>query len=147
MKKTFDNWLDVIIMIFLMVMSIGITSASLLRINGMVADIGKDKVNIASDHVVYEDVTYTVGDLLLTCIRIDRMCPSDMINVTYAGKTINIDTNSEEILENIYLGAQMVMTLKPATMSMKDWYALPIEEVLVYNSADKTYTYNIKIGG
>lgn len=147
MRRTLDGWLDTLLLIIFLGVGTAMTAVSIARVSGLQADLGKDKVTAIADHVVYEDVPYTVKDFLLTCVSVDKMGPEDFINVTYGSNTVSIDMSVEDVYLNKYATASKVMSLKPSSMSTEDWYALTAKVELVVDSAQNTYTYNVTIGG
>lgn len=147
MFKTLEKWMDMAVLVVLLAVSAVSVMVTVPLITGDVTNVGQDKAAISALKVEYDPVQYTVGDLLLAAIRVDRSYPIDSMTVVCRAKAHTFDIHDEKYLTNTYALAYDIMLLKPSNMSEQDFYSMPISFEMDIDSTKNEYNYTIEIGG
>ena len=139
MHKQIDTWLDLIVLILLALMAatVAVTSAT-----SLVLDIAQDKVLVDIGRPNYDEVSYTVQDVLLTIVRFDTGYPIHRLKVFYEGKETELDpskTNDKEAM------CKALMGLREAGVSSTDFYSYPVEFERYLDKDNNNLIYNITI--
>lgn len=147
MFKTLEKWMDMAVLVVLLAVSAVSVMLAVPLITGDATNIGQDKAAVSALKVEYDPIPYTVGDLLLAAIRVDRSYPIDSITVTCRSKAHTFDIHDEKYLTNTYALAYDIMMLKPTNVSEQDFYSMPISFEMYIDSTKNEYNYMIEIGG
>ena len=136
MHKPFNAWLDMFLLLIMLAVSAVITLTSVSLIVGDTANIVQDKVLIETGRPTYEEMEYTVQDVLLTVVRLDTVYPIDTLNVKYdvdptiegenGEKSISIDTHSTDTALNKEGLCRLIMQLREQAITAQQFYDYPV---------------------
>lgn len=136
MHKPFNAWLDMFLLLIMLAVSAVITLTSVSLIVGDTANIVQDKVLIETGRPTYEEMEYTVQDVLLTVVRLDNVYPIDTLDIKYdidptvegenGEKSISIDTHSTDTALNKEGLCRSIMQLREQAITAQQFYDYPV---------------------
>ena len=156
MNRPTSAWLDAFMLIILLAVSAVITLTSVSLIVGDAANVVNDKALVETGRPTYEDMSYTVDDLLMAVTRFDLVYPIDTLKVTYdpnpstSGepfeKTIELHPNTAESMLSKETMCESIMALRDKnTTTAVAFYDYPLSFKQELDSDSNTYTYIVTI--
>ena len=127
MGRQLGNFLDIALLVVMLAISALFVCTSVPLIVGTNANLAQDKVVAGAGSVSFDEVHYTVSDLLLSGVNLDRSSPIREWHVRYdTGEYSLLDFDDNEYFKDTFVVAREVMKFKPESMTNKAFYELPI---------------------